>query len=292
MLAPGVRVMLRAIFGTVFRPIFRPMFRPRQLVRLLGVSFAVSFLVSVAAFAAQVSKLQPQGYVDDFAGVVNAGTRQQLTDICTEVDQKTRQQIAVVTVTGLDGETVDDFAFQLASKWGVGAKKGNGGVMILLAPSDHKYAIEVGYGLEGILPDGKVGGFGREAVPRLKAGDYSGALLLITQRVAETIATDRGLTIQSLSKSPAAPQTEEPQTQGPQIFPWAGLVIGLIVIFFLIRAFAGRRGSGCFFLPLMMMGGGGGGGSWGGGGGFGGGGGGFGGFGGGSFGGGGASGSW
>jgi len=68
-------------------------------------------------------------------------------------------------------------------------------VLILLATDDHKYWTTVGYGLESILPDGKVGGFGREAVPLLKSGNYAGAVTLMTARVASVIAQDAGVTL-------------------------------------------------------------------------------------------------
>ena len=77
-----------------------------------------------------------------------------------------------------------NISIDLATAWGIGPKQKARGVLILLAPNDRKYRIEVGYGLEGILPDGKVGGFGREAVPFLRQNDYSGAVLLMTERVA------------------------------------------------------------------------------------------------------------
>lgn len=170
--------------------------------------------------------------------------------------------------------------------------------MILLAPSEHKYRFEVGYGLEAILPDGKVGGFGRDAVPLLRQNDYSGAVLQMTRSVASVIAEDKGVTLDSLNGVSIPP----PQRSAPpeNAFPVAFFVF--IIFIFIVsfvrriaRAGSGRSGS---HFPWWMagpflggMGGGSGGSSWGGGG-FGGGGGSFGGFGGGSFGGGGASGSW
>jgi uncharacterized protein len=250
--------------------------------------------------AEQVKNLKPQGYVNDFAGVLSAQAREKLTALCAEVDQKTKAQIAVVTVSSLEGEPVEQFSIELATQWGIGPKQRARGILILLAPNDRKYRVEVGYGLEAILPDGKVGGFGREMVPLLRQNDYGGALTLLTERIASVIAADRGVTLDTLSGA-TAPRAEPDSS----LFPMSSLVWLLIIIIFLLSP-ASR-----FILPLLFGGwigprrrggswmggpryGGGswsGGGSWGGGG-FGGGGGGFGGFGGGSFGGGGASGSW
>ncbi len=140
-------------------------------------------------------ELRPQGYVNDFAGVLSANTNAQLGNLCREVDHKADAQIAIVTVKSLEGETSSDFAVNLAQRWGVGPKQKDRGVLILLAPADHQYWITVGYGLEGILPDGKVGGFGREMVPFLRQNDYGGAVLLLTRRIAQVIADDRGITL-------------------------------------------------------------------------------------------------
>jgi uncharacterized protein len=255
-----------------------------------------------AARAEQVKNLKPQGYVNDFAGVLSAQAKDKLTALCAEVDQKANAQITVVTVSSLEGTTAEQFAHDLFTEWGVGPKQKDRGVLILLAPNDRKYWTEVGYGLEPILPDGKVGGFGREAVPFFRQNDFSGAILLVTQRVAAVIAGDQKVTLDTLSSSasPAAESRDNPRFTG------LGFVVVLIfIIFFLSPAsnfillfFFGssvlsgrRRGWWAGGPPFGGGSWGSGGGSWGGGG-FGGGGGGFGGFGGGSSGGGGAGGGW
>jgi uncharacterized protein len=269
----------------------------KSVARSLSV---LLFLILVAARvpAEQIKNLKPQGYVDDFAGVLSAAAKEKLTALCGEVDRKAKAQIAVVTVTSLDGEPIEQYSVDLATQWGIGPKQQSRGVLILLAPNDRKYRTEVGYGLESILPDGKVGGFGREAVPFLQRSDYDGAAILLTQRVASVIAADQHLTLDSLSGVP--PPAAEPDTALFSVSNFVWLLIFVVFIFspvlgFILRlllgAGMGPRGRGGW----GMGGPGYGGGMWGGGG-FGGGGGGsgggFGGFGGGSFGGGGASGSW
>ncbi len=269
----------------------------RLMVVLLGV------LLVGAQQPSKTLKLSPQDYVNDFAGVIDLQTKQKLDAVCGEVDQKAHAQIAVVTVTSLNGETVDQFSIDLAMGWGIGPKGNKRGVLILLAPTEHKYRIEVGYGLEPILPDGKVGTIGREAVPLLRDNDYNGAMLLMTRRVAETIAADQNITLASLADvpNPPAPKRSSGGGGGPSISATIFTLIWIfLILFWIVRAFRQGnnrgRGRGGFVGPWFFGGGGfggggfSGGGSWGGGGG--GGGGGFGGFGGGSFGGGGASGSW
>ena len=252
------------------------LFRRVSVLALLGV-----WLCSPAG-AEQPDELKATGYVNDFAGVIDAQTEAQLTALCAELEQKTRAQIAVVTIRSLEGLTVEDFAIQLATRWGVGHKGDDNGVLILLAVEDRKYRIEVGYGLEPILPDGKVGGFGREMVPLLRQGDHGGALLHLTSRIADIIATDRGVTLGTKPSQPPLPHSDS------EPFPTATLIFLLVVFGIVVASVVNaiRRG---FSGAWMSRGGNEGswtGSSWGGGGG------GFGGFSGGSFGGGGASGSW
>lgn len=253
------------------------------------------------SIAEPIASLNASNYVNDFAAVLSGGTVTRLNDLCLQVDQKAHAQIAVVTVKSFDGQDPVTYAVALYQKWGIGAKGKDRGVLIVLATQDHKYWTSVGYGLEGILPDGKVGGFGREMVPLLKAGDYGGAVTLITSRVATVIAQDAGVT---LDNQPQTTPAVAPPYMGPAL--GKGTIVVLLLIFFfvvipILRAMSrgsGGRGNLLSFLLGMFLGGGGrggfGGGSFGGGG-FGGGGfggGGFGGFGGGGTGGGGAGGSW
>jgi uncharacterized protein len=264
--------------------------------------------LNAPAFGEDVAQLKAQGYVNDFAGVLSEQAKQQLTALCTEVDQKTHAQIAVVTIHTLEGLEAADFANQLFKRWGVGHQDDNRGVLVLLAVADHKYYVEVGYGLEPILPDGVVGGFGREMVPRLRAGDYNGGLLKLTSEIADVIARDRGV---ALSAMPAQ-LPPGPVTRVYRLGTTAGFLLMLVFFLFFALVFLGAPAVVIYLIVRGIKGGNfplatgssgirvvrsvhgftGGGGFSSGGGGFGGGGGGFGGFGGGSSGGCGAGGSW
>ena len=167
--------------------------------------FSLAFIPVVTAHAEQWQKLDARGYVNDFAGVLNAPTVEQLTTLCSEVDQKAKAQITLTTIKSLEDDDVQDFANHLFQKWGVGYKGTDRGAMVLLAVDDHKYWTEVGYGLEPILPDGKVGGFGRDMVPLLRQGDYDRAALQIVGQIAAVIAQDSHVSLDSLPHSPATP---------------------------------------------------------------------------------------
>jgi uncharacterized protein len=239
-----------------------------------------------AAIAEPVASLKPTDCANDFAGVLNSSTITQLKEMCRQVLDKAQASVVVVTIKSTDGEDIFNYSVDLYQKWGIGQKGKDRGVLILLAVQDRKYYINVGYGLEPILPDGKVGGFGREAVPYLKQGDYDGAASLLTSRIVDVIAKDAGVEI---TTSP--PRRAAPVERQPELHLSPGAIIALIILFVIVLAVRPLRRL-LFYMFLFGGGGGSGRGGYGGGGGFGGGGGGFGGFGGGSTGGGGAGGSW
>ena len=272
------------------------------------VKFALLAMLLLAwcsfAWAGKIADIRPEGYVTDLAHVIDPTTKAKLEALCAEVEHKTGAQVAVVTVDSLDGQSKEDYAADLYKHLGVGSKTENRGVLLLIAPKERQYRIEVGYGLEPVINDARAGDIGREMVPDLRREDYSGAVLLGTTRIAQLIAADKGVQLNgAAANEPIAPARETPWW-----IPW--LII--VIVFFVIRALwrsargSGRGprsgGSGGSALPWFLLGSalGGQGGSWGGGfggssGGYSGGGGGFvgfGGFGGGLSGGGGAGGSW
>src|SRR5579884_706433 len=250
----------------------------------LGLCLFV-LLVASSLRAERPDRLKPVGYVNDFAGVLQPATRERLENLLSELNRKTGAQVAVVTVHSLEGIPIEDFSLDLATRWGIGPKQSDRGVLILLAVADRKYRIEVGYGLEGILPDGKVGGFGREAVPLLRAGDFDGAVTLLVNRIGREIAAERGLTWPEFARGASPePAGQSPLPGGLALWGWWLLVLApLLWWLFLLQLSGGRRRRGRVWgaggLPGPHWGGGFGQGSGGG-------------FGGGSFGGGGASGSW
>jgi uncharacterized protein len=272
---------------------------PRSRSSIFCIFFLFFFGVC-AVSADDISKISPTGYVTDLAGVIPQATQQRLEALGTELEQKTGAQMAIVTVKSLDDRPVEDYAVDLFKHLGVGSKKESSGVLLLLAPNDRKYRIEVGYGIEPIINDARAGDAGRAMVPFLKQNDFGSAVEVAAWQLAKFIAGEKGVT---LSGQPPARAISNTPHRGPPINP----VAILFILFIVFRVFSaatantsggrsGRGFGGCWWLlPFLMSGGGGrggGGSSWGGGGGFGGGGGGFGGFGGGSSGGGGASGSW
>jgi uncharacterized protein len=269
--------------------------RKIQLIRIALLPCLLLFSAELAS-AQDIKTIHPSGYVTDLAGIIRPEAKNRLEALCTEVEQKTGAQMAIVTVQSLEGSSVEDYTVNLFKQLGVGSKKDNRGVMLLVAPNDRKYRIEVGYGLEPVINDARAGDAGRAMVPFLRANDYGTATVVAAKQLAKYIADDAGVTLSGLP-----PPARNRDGGGGSRFPvfWV-ILIAVIVFFRAISSVSGRggRGSGgggglLWFLLGMLASNSGGrsSGGWGGGG-FGGGGGGFGGFGGGSSGGGGASGSW
>jgi uncharacterized protein len=168
----------------------------------LAVPIAFSALPLRAESVASLP--QPTDYVSDFAHVLSPEAVAQIDSICQQLDHSAaKAQVAVVTVHDLNGDSADDYANELEDHWKMGNKGQNRYAMVLLAVADHKYRIEVGYGLEGILPDGKVGDIGRAMVPDLRAGDYDGAVTLAVGEVAQVIAADAKISLDQDLPAPA-----------------------------------------------------------------------------------------
>ncbi|MGA7143525.1 MAG: TPM domain-containing protein [Desulfobacterales bacterium] len=232
---------------------------------------------------------KPQTYVVDLAGIVNDTVKHRLNGYLQELEQKTTAQMVVLTIPDLGGDSIEDLSITIANdKWKLGQKGKDNGVLFLVAFKDKKYRIEVGYGLEGVLPDSLVGSLGRKLlVPYFKKGDYSDGIYATTLAVANIIAKHYGVKIEGM---PVVEYSRQPASRGNSPSLFSSIIA---VLFFIILGILFVRNPRAFLLFLLFSSMGGRGGSWGGGGGFGGGGfGSFGGGGGGGFGGGGASGGW
>jgi uncharacterized protein len=208
-------------------------------------------LMVLTAAAADFGALKPQGYLSDFAGVLDEGARAELNAYCARVEKATGAQIALVTLPTLQGEPVEDVANLLYRKWGVGNKQSNEGVLVLLAIADRRSRVEVGYGLEDILPDGYAGSLLRGMRPALKQRNYGAALAEAAHALGARIAEKKGVAIGGGAPLGAGRREAER-------FPVAGLglVAGLVLLMMFFGG--GRRGRGRTglggFLPGLLVG--------------------------------------
>jgi uncharacterized protein len=260
----------------------RPALAPAQVL-------AACLLALSAGPARAEFRLPPRDArsVYDFAGVVHADDAARMEHWHRALYDQTGVAIVVVTVPDLEGESIDDFATRVGTEWGVGKKGDDKGVVVALSLKPRRIHVATGYGVEGYLPDGKVGGIlDSDVMPLLRQGDFSGGLRQASAALTSISASQFGLTIEGLAEARGAARKDAKSGNLP--IP----IVFLIIVLIFIVVVRGRM-----LLPLIFwgMGGRGGRGGWGsggfgsggfGGGGFGGGG--FGGFGGGGFGGGGA----
>lgn len=207
-------------------------------------------LCASAVWAVEWKALKPQGYVSDFAGVIDAATRNQLEAYCAIVERSTGAQMALVTIPSLEGEPAEDVANTIYRAWGVGQKGQNEGILLLLAIRDRKDRLEVGYGLEPILPDGLDGSILREMRPALRRNDYGDAVMAAAQTIGSAIA--KGKNVQLLAR---LPRRNRPSVSTG--LPWPVLIGGLFLVLWLMRAggprgFGGGGGGG--FLPWLVLG--------------------------------------
>jgi uncharacterized protein len=240
-------------------------------------ALALVWLVASTALALQVPSLT--AHVNDYAGLLTSDQRAALEDRLKAHEQATGQQFALLTIPSLEVEPLEDFSIAVAEKWKLGRSKEDDGLIMLIAVKEHKTRIEVGYGLEGNIPDAMAARVVREVIrPAFRANDYAGGLnnafdILMAQARGEAVM----------------PPPRQRHSRPPSL-------LFIIVVIFIIMIISSRFGGpggrgrrrGGFYGGFGGFGGGFGGG---GGGGWGGGGGGFSG-GGGGFGGGGASGDW
>ena len=256
----------------------------------------VSVLLGLFAWAGSAvdwTALKPQGCVSDFANVIDPASKSQLEAYCGAVETSTGAQMALVTIATLEGEPIDDVANTIYRAWGVGQKGKNEGALLLLVINDRRNRLEVGYGLEPILPDGFAGSVLREMRPALQKQSYGEALIAAAETIGGAVAKAKNVTL-------TAQLPRRIRSTPTDSIPWPAIIGGIFMLLFLFRAggprgYGGGGGGGLLaglLLGNMMSRG-----SWGGrgSGGFGGpdsGDGGFGGFGGGDSGGGGASSDW
>ena len=262
-----------------------PAFRLSALRRGLAHRWLACALLATLGFATVALALDVPSLsvrVNDHAGLL-AGRAQALEQKLAAYEQATGHQFALLTVPSLEGDPIEDFSVRVVDQWKLGDKARDDGLLMIIAASDRKLRIEVGYGLEGEITDAFSAGVIREVIqPNFRAGRYAEG---IEQAFDLLMAKGQGIAV----GVPRAPRVAADRSS---LVPF--VVFGIVGLIVLSRFFGGggggggrrRRRGGILFLP----GGFGGGGGWGGGG-FGGGGG-WGGGGGGGFGGGGASGDW
>lgn len=240
----------------------------KNLLRLLIFSIIIfSLAIMSTAYGDTVFPPKPTSdiYVQDFAQILTPETKAKLLTIGYELDQKTTAQLAVVTINSLDDMAIEDYALGLFRQWGIGNKEKNNGVLLLIAPTERQSRIEVGYGLEGALPDGKTGRIQDDyLIPNFQRGDFDGGINDSYLVLANVIADEYQIALSGDVSIPVAPTSENSQVTLP---PWLIIliVLGVIVLIYFDFRFLGGMITWALLSSLRRGGGGGGGGGFGGG---------------------------
>jgi len=249
--------------------------------RFGGVLLALA--LAFAPAAAEVAFPELTGRVVDDADLLSYPDKVAITADLKALEDKSSDQLVVVTLPSLQGYPIEEFGYQLGRKWGIGTENLNNGVLLIVAPNERKVRIEVGTGLEGTLTDALSRIVIENSIlPRFKEGDFAGGIKNGVRDIALVLTGDAA---EVESRAKARKEAESP------LFVWLFLILWLAIFLWIAYSIwrsvryaapSGQRGSsGPILIPGPSWNGGGGGG---GGGGFSGGGG--------SFGGGGASGGW
>jgi uncharacterized protein len=197
--------------------------------------------IALPSLAEKVSTLPaPTGYIDDFAGVFSDSGKSNMEGLCRDLHEKTKAQVFVVTVNTTEDEPVEAFANHLFAKWKIGEKKTDRGILMLFAIRDRQRWIEVGYGLEGILNDAKIGDIGRTMIPALQAANYDHAAAVGLRQITQVIATDAGVTLNALADRTQTERVAPAPVTGPPLSPSSmrpHATIFLTILFFTFPVF-------------------------------------------------------
>lgn len=246
-------------------PVLKTFYRGSILLSLLLI-----FCLFLPAQSSAVTVPDPphELYVLDQAGVLSNETQSMIINTSQELARLTKAQVAVVTIKTLDDQALEEVSLDILRQWQLGDKELNNGVLILLVTEDRKSRIEVGYGLEGALTDGKTGRIQDEyMLPYFKEGDYDSGLRNGYSAIVQEVSREYEVTL-TVNPNPQAGPDQAPQNQDelPGWVIFLGIIL-LLILFWLDYRFLNGFIFG-FLLGILLRGGGrgGGGGGFGGGG--------------------------
>lgn len=235
-----------------------------QMKRIIIWAILLAIMLGTLPLAAAPAVPSPAGnhfYVLDNANVLSEAGEYKIQATSSQLAAKTKAQVVVVTVPSLQDADIGEYALEILRKWGVGDKQLNNGVVVLAAINDRQLRIEVGYGLEGALPDGKTGRIQDEyMLPYFKQGDYEQGIQNGYTAVVNEVAKEYNIT---LAAPPVKPQSRQNPPNAWDTLPWWGKILlgmGLVGLIIIDVVFFGGRIT-WLLLALLFRGGRGGGGS-------------------------------
>lgn len=236
---------------------------------LAWLVLGIYLTIAAVAWAQPQVPPAPAGslYVQDYAGVLSNESKSRINSLGSQLAAKTKAQVVVVTVKSLEGAALEDYALAILREWGIGDKTLNNGVLMLVAVGDRQSRIEVGYGLEGALPDAKTGRIQDDyMIPWFQQGDYNKGIVNGYMALAGEVAKEYQLELKTDAKPVQKSKAHQDQSWFDTL-PWWGQILlaaGVLSLFVIDWLFFG--GTITYLLLSLLRGrGGGGGGGWGGG---------------------------
>lgn len=223
----------------------------------IALSSAI-ILIAIIAGATNVPYLT--GRVTDNAEILSASVRKSISDRLREHERRTGNQIAVLTVPSLKGENIEEYAEEVFREWKLGQKGKDNGILIIVAPKDRRMRIEVGYGLEGTLPDSMAGSIIRSVMtPKFRNGDYNSGIqdgvnsILGVLENGKTPAFDH--TVRKNTKSSFLSGMKVPHMPIVQRILFGAFIFGIIGIFTVVGVMTPGIGWFLYFflIPFWAM---------------------------------------
>jgi uncharacterized protein len=215
--------------------------RPKNVV----VGFVAGWALLVAVPHPVSAFPKAQGYVNDFAGILNSRVSAVLESELRAAERQTSAEIVLVTVPSLEGMTIEAYANGLFNEWRIGKRGKDNGVLVLAAPAERHVRIEVGYGLEPVLPDGLAGEIIRtDFLPAFRRGDFANGILAGVRHITEVVTRDHTLTADERRQLTVS-QTVQP--------PWL-FIVSVFGVFIVIGAFVFGLGLGVRSIFLLLWG--------------------------------------
>ncbi|HOA84422.1 MAG: TPM domain-containing protein [Clostridiales bacterium] len=220
-------------------------FRP---VKLILLCLIIASGLTLTVFGAGIPSPTQAFYVNDFAGVLDGETEQYIIRVAAALEERTTAQLVVVTVSDIGDQAIEEYANDLFNKWGIGSSGKDNGVLILLDIGGRQSRIEVGYGLEGALPDGKTGRIqDNYMIPYFKQNNFNEGIRQGFNALLAEIYTEYGIDIGSISDIEPPVSGENGITLPKEVL----LVVALLIV--LLIVFDARRGGGLFTFILFNL---------------------------------------
>ena len=229
------------------------MFNSKKLKKMLYflLTFLMVLSIKSSVFAkAETVKPTSDFYVNDYSGILTEETKNYIIKTNVELQQKTGAQIVVVTIKNLEGKSIEEYATNLFRNFGIGDSQKNNGVLLLCSTGDRQFRIEVGYGLEGTLTDGKTGRIqDTYIIPYLKNNNYNDGIKNGFNAILNEVTNEYQITISGKEDAIKTANSDSTGTSDTGI-------TGVIIAFFiaqLIFNIKNRKGKIVFAIAFIVI---------------------------------------